>query len=408
MEPSTAQAEQYLATFQQQHLNNFPFFCISSTTTPVQLQRERPLLWLSIWANGCKSVVQQRAIEVRIRETLAQKVLVDLERNLDLLLGLIAYLSWASDKYSGKSILAVFANIAMSLLSDLKLDRSFREFPCRELDACKAYSHPIKERVQLNHRTNEERRAVLGCYIICATIAWFLNNRPVQWTVHMEGCLQDLGEHPGVPGDRVLVVLTQLLKLKSDLHEVSTWRQIEDPCPQTKSHRALHVKSLRGVLDKIKSSAPPEVLGNKNFVTFAPEAVYSHTMILHLHFGRCTHILYRLSLMEDPSWNRGDIPHIIDVLRSIERCASLYASVPMAIGMDTDGSDMYTQSGEILRATEALWRRKFEEAGLIPRITKDQHSDNNTLEADEGGFDLPADGWFADIFQWGDPFHIDT
>ncbi|KAJ5504828.1 hypothetical protein N7463_007702 [Penicillium fimorum] len=337
----------------------------------------------------------------------------------------------------------------MSLLSDLKLDRSFQEFPCRELDASKAYSHPIKETVQLNHRTNEERRAVLGCYIICTT--------PIQWTMHMEGCLQDLGEHPEVPGDRVLVVLTQLSKLKSDLHKVSTWRQIEDPCPQTKSHRTLHIKSLRGVLDKIKSSAPPEILGNKivlscvyftealinelplyplempqqmgcfdfgrtecffaclqaikhcieNFVTFAPEVVHSHTMTIHLHFGRCTHILYRLSLMEDPSWNRGDIPHIIDVLTSIDQCASLYASVPTAVGMDTDGSDMYTQVAEVLRATKALWRKKFEEAGVIPPFAKDQHSNNSTLGADEGGFDPPADGWFADIFQWGDPFHID-
>lgn len=33
IEPSTPQAEQYLATFQRHHLNNFPFYCISSTTT---------------------------------------------------------------------------------------------------------------------------------------------------------------------------------------------------------------------------------------------------------------------------------------------------------------------------------------------------------------------------------------
>jgi hypothetical protein len=39
-------------------------------------------------------MAQQRLLEVRIRETLAQKILVDLERNLDLLLGLIAYLAW--------------------------------------------------------------------------------------------------------------------------------------------------------------------------------------------------------------------------------------------------------------------------------------------------------------------------
>jgi len=39
-------------------------------------------------------MTQQRVIEVKIRETLAQRVLVNLERSLDLLLGLIAYLCW--------------------------------------------------------------------------------------------------------------------------------------------------------------------------------------------------------------------------------------------------------------------------------------------------------------------------
>jgi hypothetical protein len=33
IELSAPQAEQYLATFRQHHLNNFPFYCISSTTT---------------------------------------------------------------------------------------------------------------------------------------------------------------------------------------------------------------------------------------------------------------------------------------------------------------------------------------------------------------------------------------
>jgi hypothetical protein len=78
----------------------------------------------------------------------------------------------------------------------------------------------------------------------------------------MEVCLQDLSDNPEVPGDRVLVVLAQLSRLKSELHEISTWRQIEAPSPQPQPPRASYVKSLRGALDKIKSSAPPEILGH--------------------------------------------------------------------------------------------------------------------------------------------------
>jgi hypothetical protein len=143
----------------------------------------------------------------------------------------------------------------------------------------------------------------------------------------------------------------------------------------------------------------------ENFVAFAPETVHSHPMMLNLHFSRCTQIVYRLSLIEDPSWNRSDIPHIVDVLGSLEQCATLYGSVPTAIGMDTDGSDIYTQAAEILRVTIALWRKKFEEAGVIP--SNDQHA-NSAIEAYEEIPDIPADGWFADIFPWGDPFQVGT
>lgn len=114
-------------------------------------------------------------------------MLLELERNLDMLLGLIAFLSWlvphalpmsftsnnrydrAGEKYRGKPVLSIFSHLAMGMVFDLRLDRDAQELPCRELNVGRAYYYPLKQVVPLTNRTNVERRAVLGCYIICVT-----------------------------------------------------------------------------------------------------------------------------------------------------------------------------------------------------------------------------------------------
>ena len=56
----------------------------------------------------------------------------------------------------------------MTVLFDLRLDRRYAEYPCKELLAVKGYFYPVKQPDPDTGRTNEERRAVLGCFIACA------------------------------------------------------------------------------------------------------------------------------------------------------------------------------------------------------------------------------------------------
>lgn len=72
----------------------------------------------------------------------------------------------AIEKYRSKPVLYAFSNLIRTLLFDLKLDRAAQEYPCREMNAIKAYSMPVKQ-YRTGNRTNEERRAILASYIIC-------------------------------------------------------------------------------------------------------------------------------------------------------------------------------------------------------------------------------------------------
>jgi hypothetical protein len=93
-EPSSVEAEEYLINFRTYKLKYFPFIHIPSTTTAQQLRQERPFLWLCIMAVGSKSKSQQQVLGSNIRQKIAQELVVQSERNIDLLLGILAFIGW--------------------------------------------------------------------------------------------------------------------------------------------------------------------------------------------------------------------------------------------------------------------------------------------------------------------------
>lgn len=94
VEPSPVEAEEYLTSFHTYKSKYFPFVYISSTTTAQQLRQERPFLWLSIMTIASRSTSQQQILGSKIRHILAEEMLLKSGKNIDLLLGLLAYIGW--------------------------------------------------------------------------------------------------------------------------------------------------------------------------------------------------------------------------------------------------------------------------------------------------------------------------
>jgi hypothetical protein len=93
-EPSPVKAEEYLVNFQRHNSKYFPFIYIPSAIKAHQLQQERPFLWLCIMAVGSKSTSQQDVLGSKIRQTIAQELVFQSEKNIDLLLGLLTFIGW--------------------------------------------------------------------------------------------------------------------------------------------------------------------------------------------------------------------------------------------------------------------------------------------------------------------------
>ena len=93
-EPSPLQAEEYLTLYHTYKSIYLPFVSIPSVTTARQLREERPFLWLCIMTVASRSTQQQQLLGKKVRDTIAQEMISKSSQNLDLLLGLLAYIAW--------------------------------------------------------------------------------------------------------------------------------------------------------------------------------------------------------------------------------------------------------------------------------------------------------------------------
>jgi hypothetical protein len=88
-------AEEYLRVFRSKNAY-FPFVVVPHTTSLENLRRERPFLLLAIFAFSSGQVHSNitSILEAELCETLAKRVIMEGEKSLDLLQGLLVYLAW--------------------------------------------------------------------------------------------------------------------------------------------------------------------------------------------------------------------------------------------------------------------------------------------------------------------------
>lgn len=86
--------EDELLTFREHHLPYFPLMNLPSDVTAAEVQRDKPTLSLAIKALTTKVAARQAVLGKNLREVLTQKILVDGERSLPLLLSLLISIAW--------------------------------------------------------------------------------------------------------------------------------------------------------------------------------------------------------------------------------------------------------------------------------------------------------------------------
>lgn len=456
-----AMAEAVLHEFRTVYTKNNPFLYIHPSVTVQEMQQERPFLWLVIRALCTKSYAEHHELGRLIREVLSNQLLVECERNLDLLLCLLTYMGWTVHWLVGRPFMCVLSSLASALVLDLRLDRKSREdvLSNPNLSCFKQYPFPRPGQAASNKaRTNEERRAVLGCYFTSSIASIYMKYEAARWKPHIEKYMDHLWEESEAPTDRTLVALIRI----TNIGDESTQLTMRSEDSDASSASMFHIKGLLASLDQVKSTFTPEVLNHSlvKLHIYSTEVVIYEPAIFQqastppfkpldfrrrgylqaclestknfldcfisldaaeyvglsfwclIEFAYCTQALYRLSLLDDPGWDRAATRQTADIIYYLEETAKLFDRMHNVArtGLETpDEDDIFSKAAWSLRTTIPSWASTLEQVGAVTATPSNAATTTaapamgtNTEAVDPMLMDFTDDFWLADMFtSWG-------
>jgi hypothetical protein len=236
----------------------FPFVVLSSTETIHSLRRERPYLYRACMYAGCRRypVWQRRLAECILRST-GEAMLVYGHRSLDLLQSLLVFVSWYQFHGHVNPQLMNLLHLCMSLVMDLGLGSSSgRVYSSNPRTIAGDAERIIHGGSLRGVKTNEERRAVLGCYFLMSNYSSIFHRLDyMNFTPHLQQCCDSLAESPDYASDAILsaVLRAQHLVEKSIM---SSDQQLS---------LNLSVRLFTEQLDNFRSSLGPSVLNSEFF-----------------------------------------------------------------------------------------------------------------------------------------------
>lgn len=92
-DPTLEESDVYLSKFRT-WLPGLPFMHLPSDMSSKTLRMERPFLWLSIMNLASDSHSQQQYLRDKVRREMSERIIMNHERNMDIIQGLIANLGW--------------------------------------------------------------------------------------------------------------------------------------------------------------------------------------------------------------------------------------------------------------------------------------------------------------------------
>ncbi|PGH26719.1 hypothetical protein AJ80_01665 [Polytolypa hystricis UAMH7299] len=159
----TAQrANNILAVFKKMN-HHFPFVTIPKDATAEAMSKEQSFLFLAILTvTSMDDIRLQRLLNARFRTLLSTKVVMQGEKSLDYLQGLLVYLAWYPSHLRPMSIqLYQYIQIAISLISDMGLE---------DLNIT---TEPLDPAVK-----DAAKRACLGCYYLSTMTSMAFKKKP--------------------------------------------------------------------------------------------------------------------------------------------------------------------------------------------------------------------------------------
>ncbi|PYI00607.1 hypothetical protein BO78DRAFT_37618 [Aspergillus sclerotiicarbonarius CBS 121057] len=387
LEPSPEEA---LDTFHNQFLKYFPFLHIPRDVQ--WLRRERPFLFFCITAATARSTSTKVALGEKIRRTATERIYLSNEPgavNIDLLLGLLTFLAWSHDHllHNNAGRLSRVTQLAMTVVFDLRINKP----PPEDSNMLPVGVHSNCATSKGSTRTLEERRAVLACFLMSSIVSSYLADiDPLQWTPHMDECLEVLAQSRESPYDEMLTHQVRLQRIANEMEDVrGGWAAV--PLP-------FYLGALQQKVNAVKEAISPEL---RHDGILLASIYYTELSIFGLVRARreegsdfqrlealhgCLHtaksaidsffeiptleypgisfpffgylarfivVLFKLSALNDPIWDTDLMRSTADVVQIMDRLISNLQEAIAATGQESAGGhlDNSTRKFRLIRST---------------------------------------------------------
>ncbi|KAK4187418.1 hypothetical protein QBC35DRAFT_233924 [Podospora australis] len=461
-QPTPHEAAENLVTFRKYMLIFLPFVHLPQEMTQDRLRRTYPFLWFSIMTITAKNVDRRLVMSEAGRKFIAQKMVLENEKSLDLLYGLLVVMGWTHYHLKrDKPILSLLASLAKSLIFDMGLNKIPSE---PYISAClkTAFHPPPRE------KTIEERRAVLACFLLTSQIAHSLKRLDaLTWTPHMEESLQILSQRREWEGDDLLVAQVKIQLIVEQLNRAAS--QSPDNAPP-----AYYLSALQTQLQNVRVQLPDHLQQNDTILSLMsytelaihesalaqprvsalgstgpdlqrytameacltaikdwfdrhfsiPSYVYiGMTFSYWCHMAHCLLSLYRLSILDDPAWDRRAVRQKVDLVAICDRLKVGFEELSARRKLEsgpTIEEDGFSKFNAMLRSMKSGWSAEIAaldgntgmhtgSMGMSSATSAVMHGNtadhNPYLDGTDGGLNMPMfqtgedpEAWIAGLF----------
>ncbi|KAK5452023.1 hypothetical protein LTS15_007746 [Exophiala xenobiotica] len=247
-----------LNAFRKDLGQHFPFVVIPPHMTPDDLKDAKPFLFMTVMTVGCRhDVERQSALAQKVREVVSHRMIVGGEQSLDILQGLLIYLAWLQVHFHLGSQLCNLTHLAMSVVSDLGLNKNVQQRLMGTFGTLKYFRPPER---QIPKRSLDERRAFLGCFYVSTMVS--VNARdfePIRYSSYADECCRTLEERAEYPCDKYLVNLVRIMYMGSKIARSFTQDEW-DVSSGLSAPVGAYVRALDAEMQNLKAALPSGTL----------------------------------------------------------------------------------------------------------------------------------------------------
>jgi hypothetical protein len=167
--PLLIQEEERLSFFRSRMLPFFPFIDLTPNMTTWYLRQNRPFLFQAIHTVTTFSTQERLAKIEELKRAFFTSALLEVQSNIDLLLGVLTYLTWSTDAFLGRAdLLSRLMMLAISLVYDLRLFKpsSTDAEVMMMITQGRAEENNQSPVDETPYKLLERQRAVLACFIL--------------------------------------------------------------------------------------------------------------------------------------------------------------------------------------------------------------------------------------------------